>query len=56
MKMPMDERAYMTKEEAKKTEQKEKRSAVQSFESLLVQRQKGVQSCAQHKIKGQRKP
>ena len=55
MKMPMDERAYMTKEEAKKTGKKEKKSAVQSFESLLVQRQKGVQSCAQHKIKWQRK-
>ena len=54
MKMPMDERAYMPKEEAKK-QGKEKRSAVQSFESLLVQRQKGVQSCAQHKIKWQRK-
>ena len=55
MKMPMDERAYKTKEEAKKNRKKEKRSAVQSFESLLVQRQKGVQSCAQHKIKWQRK-
>ena len=55
VKMPMDERAYKTKEEAKKNRKKEKRSAVQSFESLLAQRQKGVQSCAQHKIKGQRK-
>lgn len=52
MKMPMDERAYMTKEEAKKTGQKERRSAVQSFESLLVQRQKrGSKLCtAQNKV------